>query len=509
MAQYRADAAQRWVEQPGVASGRRIDAEIVPMTAYDFRGRGQWGGHWPGFKWQDDYRRYARSGPGIVGLSTDIPAQTSRLIKWGIQRQDPATLVWEDASTDAVVMATMRLFRNGHQTSEDLAAEMMRKLDGPGELVSVRDLGGNGHEYSMLNKANVTIDAARPNMVEIRTRPGVERGSHWYREVPITAVSHIHQADEDWPGLPTSQFQRVLPDLEAYLSIAKYLGRNYRSALGLNRVLWAQATDKAQNWPEEIINWGRRAAADTDERNPRTMLPYPLVTDSDVPPELIKVTAGAEQIDVDVADWFLMAFCRGVDFPTKMLFDGPGSANHWGDYVINDYYADFVAYPRAMRVADIWTHHVLRPWGRILSDVWGDRDPDRYRVWPDLTDVRTRTDNTDRILSLGNAGVANRQALGDAAGLRPDQLIDLPGGMTEAEWFLKVNGKTAAGLSGDGPTQEPVSIVGADPRGPGGPPARDANAGPAEPGNQPMHAGLDRYDGEQWDRDADLLIVAA
>lgn len=492
-----------------------VRAEIVPFAAYDFSGVSGFALATQQYQWQERFRRYDREGPGIVGQSVNIPSATSRLIDWTIQKQNPATLQWENADDDAVAMATLRLFRNEHTTLEGLMAQMIRTLDGPGEFIGIRHKVGSRHAYEIMSKHNISTVRNRPGYVEVRTRPDAPKGSRWWYEVPITQVVHIHNEDPDWPGLPTSPFQRVLPDLETYRLICRALGRNYKSRLAMNGVLWAQATQAAASWPDKFLEWSNQTVRDQDERDVRSITPFPLVTEQE--PVWIRTHAPVEQIDIDTADYFLRAFCRGTDFPTKMLFDGPGTANHWGDYVINDYYADFVMTPRALKAADIVTHWVLRPWARILES-WGGRDPERYRVFPDLTAVRTRTDNTDRILTLGNAGIADRQAQAEAAGLRPDQVVELPPGLSEAEWYAFLQGRNIKTIN----AAEPDMTAAAETTSPA-PAAEDdietdSDAGRGRndgigTGQAPERPDVDdlalaaSLEGDDWSRDADLLLL--
>lgn len=498
-------------EGPGFYGGGRIAADIVPLSAYNFGQYSAFDVSWEQFPWQQAFHRYNREGPGIVSQSVRIPANTSALVRWGIQKLNTATMEWEEANDDALAMATMRLFRNESESLEALAAKMIKKFDGPGEFIIVRDRDKAGNwAYYIVGKANVTRDHSRPHLVEIRTRPGAERGSHWHREVPISQVFHVHNDDEEWPGLPTSPFQAVVADIETYKLVHRAIGRNYKSRLAQNGVLWFQADERQPQYIQQMIEYAAHTVQDRDERDARSVMPYPLATSGE-PPAWIRTHAPLEQIDLDAADYFLRSFCRGTDFPTQMLFDGPGSANRWGDFVVNDYYADYVMFPRCMRIADIITQHVLRPWAEVMK-LWDGKNPNHYRVWPDLTDVRTRTDNTDRILALGNAHVLNREALARAVGATPDDMLQIPPGMTEAEWELLLAGRTTE------PSVEVVEDVRidgvpADPRGPRRPPDMTGRFEVPEltenpPQGQPVVARLsDRFDGETWGQDADLILT--
>lgn len=480
-----------------------LRAEIVPLGAYDHTGSfSTLAGTTP---WQDLYTKYDRGGPGIVGASSNIPSQTSKLITFHCQQLNTSSGVWED-SDDPIVHATLALFRGERKDGTDLVSKLIRMLDGRGETFGYRYDYHGRPAYDLVNRANLTL--GQDGTTEIRTRPDARPGSRWWRRVPTKHIVHVHNEDEEWPGQPTSPFQRVLPDLQTYLLIVRALGRHYKSRLALNGVLWAAATaDAAPTWPDKVKRWASQSAADVSDRDPRSVTPFSLATAEE--PKWIRTHAPLEQIDIDTADYFLRAFCRGTDFPTKMLFDGPGSANHWGDYVINDYYADFVMYPRAVKAADILTHWVLRPWASQLQ-TWGNRNPDHFRVWFDLTMVRTRTDNTDRILALGNQGIVNRSALAKSVGMRDDQLIEIPEGLTEAEWWMATKGRTKTETLATPTDVQQLAVDAAE--------VELGESGPDDlPRAAPVASGAPRaaeltepdgpFDGEAWEQDADLLVT--
>lgn len=482
-----------------------VTAAIVPLAAYDWSMSQSIAS--TEADWQRVYRIADRDGPGFVGAASNMPALTSAMVGWTVQHRNRTTQVWEDASDDAVAMATLRLFQGDRQDLEGLVRRMTRMLDGPGELIGVRERVGDRHVYSIVSKPNMSV--TRDGRVEIKTRPNAPKGSVWHRSVPQSDVMHVFNEDEEWPGMPTSPFQRVKPDLDGYRLVLRSLGRHYKSKLLTNGIMWAQATAQATSWPDEFSTWARHSALDHADADVRSLAPFPLNTASE--PKWIRVGAEADPEDRELADWFLQAYARGTDLPIKMLTEGPGNGTHWSDFVTNTYYAQYVMFPRMATVANLLTQWVLRPWGRTLS-VWGDRNPDDFRVWFDLSRVENQTDDAAKVLSIPD--IATRQARAEAAGLRPDQIMELPPGVSEAEWYMAVSGKTFAQFQpaarSAGPNAGQTVVTGQAPT-MGDTPATDGSGPPGADDAPQIVAGLETgvrgFVGEEWDRDADLILT--
>ena len=84
------------------------------------------------------------------------------------------------------------------------------------------------------SRSGITMTAAR---FLNYTRPDAARGSRWWEQVPTSQVYHAFNEDEEWPGLPTSPFQRALPDIESFRLVMRQLHGH------LNRVLNAETAN--------------------------------------------------------------------------------------------------------------------------------------------------------------------------------------------------------------------------------------------------------------------------
>jgi hypothetical protein len=81
---------------------------------------------------------------------------------------------------------------------------------------------------------------------------------------------------------------------------------------------------------------------------------------------------------------------------------------------------------------------------RGLPDSVGNLNPDDYEIWADDTKIRTKTDNTERILKGREMGIVAREPVAEAIGLNPSDILDLPSDVTDFEQWLITRGSQVA-----------------------------------------------------------------
>lgn len=381
-------------------------------------------------KAQARIRTYDREGPGIVGAMLDIPHGLAAHVRLVVQKRNPDGS-WE-RTDDPAANAILNLWRGDGCDQISLYQKLIRLLDGPGEAAQfIQQNKTTGQwEYRLLSTTNI-MSSRTPGLVAIRTRPNAKPGSRWYKETQARFIQHYHFEDPEWPDEPWSKMHRVLPHVETYRRAMRTIGRNLDSQLAMNGILWAEATAKSgKNWIAAYMDWARKAV--DNDTGPESVVAFPLQSVSK--PEWIDVGRASHEDQLLVAEAAVKEIARASDLPTLMVTEGPGSANHWNDIAIADWVADFTMYPRNVAAVGMITQGHFRPWAKVLG-LFAD-DPGKYRVWFDDSRIRGKTDNSSDVYRLQEQGVATREAAAEAAGLTPDQVLELPDGMSEYEHWL-------------------------------------------------------------------------
>ena len=394
--------------------------------------------------WQTRLRHADREGPGIVGASLDMPAATSMLLELCVRRKTARG--YEVIKDDPVIAAVLGMWRGESITQQHLFSRLIRTLDGPAECYLAlhnAEMLGQGRLYWQLAQTTQVTDN-RDGTSIIRGRPDARQGDKHYAQVKNRWVYHAMNADLEWDGTAWSPLRRGLPHVEQYKAAMRTISRSLDSQLALNGILWAKAVGKATNWPDMIKSWAMRGvqADDTVE----SVSPFPMSTEEE--PKFIETGRDVSDQQIRVAEFFLKTFAQSTDLPTQMLLEGPGQGTMWNSYLEGDFYSDMVMGPRWQRACAVITETHLRPLLRAIPRTAGHLNVDDLEVWADDTRIRTKTDNTQRIIDSRALGIPTREAVGEAIGLNPDQIMD-PDSEEYAEWLIE---------SGRAPAAEPAPV---------------------------------------------------
>jgi hypothetical protein len=405
-------------------------ASVTPWASLDESQRRH---HLTETEWATKIRKYDREGPGIVGAALDLPAATSTLLNLVIQERTPAG--WETIN-DPYLNTILGLFQGDCMTQGDLVKQMIRTLDavGAGYLITHTDNAGRWW-YSIVQTTNVRD--TRDGYVEIRTRPMAREGTGGYLRIEDRYVHYFHTADPEWADMPWSPMCRALPHIEQYRCADRNITRNLDSQLAMNGILWAEATAQGSDWPARAKAWAHKAK--TQEGGVEQVAPFMMSTKSE--PKWLDIGRGNHADQIEVVNMALMGIARATDIPNKWLTEGPGSEKFANSYFQDDFYADYTMRPRWSRVVGVITEAFFQPWVRTLGSSRG-YNPENLRVWADDSALRSKTDNSAQQIDLMKCGVATREAAAEAAGLRPDQVLELPAGVSEAEWLLAITGRS-------------------------------------------------------------------
>ena len=386
-------------------------------------------------EWQSAVRKYDRLGdPGIVGATLDIPASTSHLLELCVRRRSQCGYGGEVIHDDPLLTAVLGMWRGETYDQKHLFARLMRTLDAVGECYMVMwNADRPGRIYWQLAQTTNCRDN-KDGTTTIRTRPDARPGEQGHRTAPDHWVYRAMVSDLEWEGEAWSPVRRGLPHIEQYRSVMRNIGRNLDSQLAMNGVLWAQAAAVKPEWPEHMKAWSHRAI--TSDDGIEAVMPFVLVTAGDKP-EFIDVGRGDHKDQIEVAELFLKSFAQSQDVPTNMILEGPAQGKFLNSFLESDYMADVVMSPRWQRACSLITESHLRPLLHALpSEMTAHLKIDELEVWADDTRVRSRPDNSDKLIRLYELGVITREALAECASVDADQVLELPDGVTPFEAWL-------------------------------------------------------------------------
>lgn len=461
---------------PPASKWDTIAATAAPLASFTSRERQQLS---LDAAWQSRIRHFDRVGPGIVGASLDMPAATAMLLNLCIRKRTASG--YEVVKDDPVLTALLQMWRGDSMDQRMLFSRLIRTLDGPAECYLIlhnadRRVGQGRLYWQLAQTTNVSDN--RDGTTTIRGLPHARPGDKYHQVVNNRWVYHAMNSDLEWEGQAWSALRRGLPHIEQYKAAMRRISRDLDSALAMNGVMWAKAVGQATGWVDAFQAWAQRGI--TSDDGVESVVPFPMTTAEK--PEWIEVGRSADGAAIEVANLFLKAFAQSTDLPTSMLLEGPGQAgNHWSAYLEGDFYADMTMAPRWARACSIITETHLRPLMRGLPQTTGGLNPDDYEVWADDVRIRTRTDNTERVLRAREMGVATTEAVAEAVGLSSDQVMERPEGVSDYEGWLISSGRTR---QSDAPTEEdePPAEPGDDDEGGGGPEANGVGTGTLIPG---------------------------
>jgi len=383
--------------------------------------------------WQAKVRECDRDGPGIVGAALDLPAATSMLLDLCIRRPAPGGKGYEIVRDDPLLTAVLGMWRGEHIDQKLLFSRLLRSLDAVGEAYMVLHNADHGGRLWWQLAQTTNCHDGKDGTTIIRTRPDAREGDTAFKRVPDRFVYHALVSDVEWEGEPWSHLRRGLDHLDQYKAAMRNIGRNLDSQLAMNGVLWAEAVSQKTSWPDHMKAWAHQAI--TSDDGIEAVMPFLMTTKSK--PEWIDIGRGDHQDQLQVAEMFLKEFARSSDLPTVMLLEGPAQGKYFNSIVEQEWFADTNMQPRWQRAASTVTHTHLRPLLQSLPESFTSHlNIGELEVWADDTRIRGRTDNTKEICDAFDKGIASRQAVADAVGLDPGQIIDLPDGVSDYEAWL-------------------------------------------------------------------------
>jgi hypothetical protein len=233
---------------------------------------------------------------------------------------------------------------------------------------------------------------------------------------------------------------------------------------------------------DDVINDYMQLAqkAYSDDDSVAAIVPFPYLGQPAVPVELGR---DIDQFAIPMEDKGIEGFARDVNFPAQLLTSGPGTSNHWNEWLLAEIQQKMGLAPKLIPVcADITTIYV-RPMVRQIRNRVGswDIDPARVRVAPDYSFLASKPDKAGKAIEAYRAGVIDRDECMAELGFK--EPFQLPKGLTEYEHWQIVNGRPGAPyVEVDGEGRVIIPDAGGSPFGEAPPPEGELPPAPLDEG---------------------------
>lgn len=388
-----------------------------------------------GVDWQTKVREYDRDGPGVCGFYLDLIDLLASLCPLIIEEQQPNG---EWVRSDHPVLNTLlRGYASPLTSQAELVGRHTRHREAMGEawLVNSAELGWN-----VVTVPNITM-----------TKNGVQ----WHDPFGIKRItpedrvwkSWVHDPYEPWK--PHSPLRRALDDLRRLKAAVRNQTRSAESPLATNGLMafpddggglrpLADNDDDFSEADQLVADYIELAKASFEnDDHPAASVPFPMIGNA---PQYVEVGRGIDATALQVEDKALESFARSVNFPSQLLTTGPGSANHWNEWLLEEAQRKMGLSPKLRPVTDDITIAFLRPMAHLAARRIGEFDAGRinkYRVSFDTSFLTSKPDNTSQLLSAWGQGVIDREAVIEGLGLPQDSMLEIPEGMHEyVHWQL-------------------------------------------------------------------------
>ena len=388
-----------------------------------------------GVDWQTKVREYDRDGPGVCGFYLDLIDLLASLCPLIIEeQQDNGEWVRSD---NPVLNTLLRGYSSALIPQAELVGRHARHRESMGEawLVNSEELGWN-----VVTVPNITM-----------TKNGVQ----WHDPFGIKRITPENRVWKSWvhdpyePWKPHSPLRRSLDDLRRLKAAVRNQTRSAESPLATNGMMafpddgnglrpLADNDDDFTDADQLVADYIELAKASFEnDDHPAAAVPFPMIGGA---PEYVEVGRGIDSTALQVEEKALESFARSVNFPAQLLTNGPGSANHWNEWLLEEAQRKMGLSPKLVPVCADITVAFLRPMAQLAARKIGDFDAQRinkYRVGFDTTFLTSKPDNTSQLMTAWSQGVIDREAVIDGLGLPQDSMLEIPDGMQEyTHWQL-------------------------------------------------------------------------
>lgn len=415
-----------------------------------------------GADWQTKIIRHDRDGPGVVGYYLDTVALLASLCPLvpEVQGRDGRWV----RSDDPVLNVVVNGYRSPLFEQHDLVAAHVRAREGVGEawVIWSDDIG-----WHVATVPNVAVASGAKGAIQWTDLYGITR------KTPSQQVYRSWVPDPWQPWLPTSPVRRALPNIRRIHSAVRSQIRAADSRLVMNGLLAFPDENEARPLRSDpadgeahrdgiddvIADYMQLATkAFTDDDSVAATVPFPYLGQAAVPVDLGR---NIDEHAMPMEDKGIEGFARDVNFPAQLLTSGPGTSNHWNEWLLAEIQQKMGLAPKLVPVcADITTIY-FRPMVRQIRNRVGnwDIDPARVRIAPDYSFLASKPDKAGKAIEAYRNGVIAREEC--MAELGFSQPMELPWGLDEYEHWQVVTGRPGAPyveVDGEGRVVEPEGM---------------------------------------------------
>lgn len=122
---------------------------------------------------------------------------------------------------------------------------------------------------------------------------------------------------------------------------------------------------------------------------------------------------------MEIREKAVVRLARGLDSPPEVL-TGTADVSHWSSWAIEESSIKLHIEPLLVRIADALNRVFFRP----LLKAAGVKDPDRYTLWFDITQLAIRPNRSDQANQLGDKGLLSDEAVRQANGFEETDAPD-------------------------------------------------------------------------------------
>lgn len=405
--------------------------------------------------WQAKIRDFDLNGPGVCGFYLDLVSMLASLCPLTVEvRQQDGSWVKSD---DAVFNSILSQYQSPVRDQSELVALHVRHREAMGEAWLI---------HSSDDAVGWTVETV-PNVVA--TQGGI-RFTDVYGIVRTVSTAEPSLQRAAWrslvsdpysPHLPYSPIRRALGDLRRLRSATRNQTRAAESRLVMNGMIAFPEGDGSSGMrplAEQMVDVngepielppGDKVLDDyfelaklaiNDDDSAAAAVPFAYIG-----PEAKVIDLGRE-IDsgaLQVEERALEAFARAVNFPAQLLTSGPGAANHWNEWLLEEAQRKVGLAPKLRPVCSDITRVFLRPWISYVRQRHGylpDIPINHIRVGFDTSYLTAKPDVTGQLMELYRYGGITRSELAER--LNVPEVLSLPDGMTEFDFWQVATGNT-------------------------------------------------------------------
>lgn len=449
--------------------------------------------------WQTQVKDYDRNGPGVAGYYLDTVALMAMLCPLYVSvRNKSGDYVRSD---DPILQVALDSWRGTLMSQPDLVYHAVRGRESLGRVWNIRDSETGHNVVTQItsvddNRVGWRDLYGRQRISPIETTQGISVWRSWY-------------PDPYEPWEPVSPMRRALPNLRRLRSIVRNQTRSSDSRLATNGIVSfpmdpgiaasrpfagqdspGQGGGGQRGVPQHIRDFIEMSdLAHTDDESVAAMVPFPV---EGPPPVWTEIGRSIDPMTLEAERVAIEGFARDVNFPQQLLTFGPGAANHWNEFMMQEVAVKLALAPKLQPVCnDVLVMHLQPMIARFRENLTEWRrsvDPRHVRVEFDLSFLLRRPSQVMEMIRCYELGIATRQQVAEEMGLQ-GEMLTLPNGMSEYEhWELATNGKGAPYAEVDREGNLIVPEMGAggmpgmpalppgDPAAAGAPPVSDASA---------------------------------